>query len=245
MNIRSYFREIRNRLLLLALTWVSAVLVSYLYKETLLFILTQQNFFCQMKDVNEMFYFIFTDVTEIFWIYITLVFFFSNQIFVCYSLYHIFIFMVSGLYKSEYDYLIFIAKTSMCVCFISIIVFNSLLFPFSWNFFSSFHNFVTLESLTLHFEAKLNEYLTFYIAFYYSCILYFQSFVLLILFLDYIKNELKTVRYFRKTFYYVFVIFSTLITPPDVYSQITLSAVIIFSYEILIFYFLVKKASQS
>lgn len=235
MNIRSYYLEIKNRLLLLGLTWISVILVSYIFKEVLLFLITKQN------GIGFSFYFIFTDVTEIFYTYIMLIFFFGNQIFFFYLLYHIISFISLGLYKHEYKYLVFIFKTSILMYFFSVIVLNKILFPFSWSFFLSFQNFELLKSLTLHFEAKLSEYLTFYITFYYICVLYFQIFVLLILIFDYLKNELIIVKRFRKFLYYFFVIFSTLITPPDVSSQLILSISIIFSYEILVYYSIIKK----
>jgi sec-independent protein translocase protein TatC len=234
MKISSYYFEIRNRLVLSGLAFVSVVLVSYVFKEVLLFVLTKQS------NSKEMFYFIFTDVTEIFYVYLMFIFFFGTQIFFLYSFYHILIFIALGLYPDEYNYLIFIFKTSLLMYVFSIVVFNKVLFPFSWDFFLSFQNFSLLKSLTLHFEAKLSEYVAFYITFYYVCILYFQIFAVLILFFDYLKNELKIVKRFRKFLYYFFVIFSTLVTPPDVSSQLILSTSTILSYEILVFYYIVK-----
>ena len=93
----------------------------------------------------------------------------------------------------------------------------------------------------MHFEAKLNEYLNFYFKFYYICILYFQTFLLLILFISYMQNQLKIIKYFRRFLYYIFILVSTLLTPPDVFSQIILSSSIIFSYEILVFFVILKK----
>lgn len=239
MNIYKYYLEIKNRLLLLALSWVSAILVSYCFKEVLLFSITKHNTYSSYY-AEEMFYFIFTDVTEVFSVYITLIFFLGNQILVAYALYHLLMFIALGLYKSEYNYLTFVFKTSMFFFFLSVVVFNKILFPFSWDFFLSFQNFAVLKFLTLHFEAKLSEYLTFYVMFYHICIFYFQTFMLLILFFDYVKNELNVIKSFRKIFYYSFVIFSTLITPPDVFSQFVLSFSIICSYEILMFCIIVK-----
>lgn len=241
MKIYSYYLEIKNRLILLFIGWISTILVSYIFKEVLLFIFTKQN----MNPTgysNDMFYFIFTDVTEVFSVYMTLIFFIGNQVAILYLCYHTIIFIALGLYKSEYKYLAFIFKTCISLFFFSIVIFNKVLFSFSWDFFLSFQNFVTLKSLTLHFEAKLSEYLSFYITFYYVCILYFQTFLLLILFFDYFKNELGIIQRFRKFFYYCFVVFSTLVTPPDVFSQIILSFSIIFSYEILVFYIIFKKS---
>ena len=237
MKIHSYYLEIKNRLVLLSLGWSSTILVGYVFKEILLFILTKQE-----NCMKEGFYFIFTDVTEVFSVYVTLIFFIANQILVFHLCYHVIIFIALGLHKSEYSYLVFIFKTCSFLFFVSIIFFNKILFSFTWGFFLSFQHFVSLNSLTLHFEAKLNEYLDFYIVFYYACIFYFQTFLFLILFFDYFKNKLAIIKRFRKFFYYFFIIFSTVITPPDVFSQVILSFSIIFSYEMLVFYFVLKKS---
>jgi sec-independent protein translocase protein TatC len=240
MKIYKYYLEIKYRILMLLLTWFSVVLVSYCFKELLLFLIIKPN---ELK--YSLFYFIFTDVKEVFSVYITLVLFIGNQFLVYYFLYHLLIFIALGLYKFEYRYLIFIFKTSMFFFFFSVFIYNKLLFPLSWEFFLSFQNFILLKSFILHFEAKLSEYLTFYITFYYICIFYFQTFMVLVLFFDYIRNELEIIKNFRKIFYYSFVIFSTLITPPDVLSQFILSLIIIFSYEMLIFYIIIKKVIKN
>jgi sec-independent protein translocase protein TatC len=240
MSIYKFYLEIKNRFFLIILSWISVILVSYCFKEVLLFAVTKHNLYL-FDDTNEIFYFIFTDVTEIFSVYITLIFFISNQILILYLLYHLLMFVALGLYKSEYYYLKFVFKTSMFFFFFSVIIFNKILFPFSWDFFLSFQNVTILKSLTLHFEAKLSEYLAFYVTFYNICIFYFQTFVILILFFDYVKNELNTIKRFRKVLYYFFVLFSTLITPPDVFSQFILSAGIVLSYEIFVFFFITKQ----
>ena len=239
MNIYKYYLELKNRLILLILSWISAIIVSYCFKEVLLFTIVRHNIYSPISK-QDMLYFIFTDVTEVFSVYIMLILFLSNQVLIFFILYHSLMFLALGLYKSEYNYIKFVFKTSMFFFFCSVFIFNKVIFPYSWDFFLNFQNFVVLKSLTLHFEAKLSEYLDFYTTFYYLCVLYFQTFVVLILFLDYMKHELCAITRFRKVFYYSFVVFSTLVTPPDVLSQFLLSTSIIFSYEILMFCIIVK-----
>jgi len=232
MNIYKYYLEIKNRLILTMITWVSIILVSYYFKEFLLFVFTKSNLYSS--------YFIFTDVTEVFSVYLVIIFFISNQIRGLYCLYHVFIFISLGLYSSEYKYLIFVYKTSMFFFLLSCSVFNKFIFPLSWDFFSGFQNFTLLQSPNLHFEAKLSEYLTFYIVFYYVCIFYFQIFTGLVVFFNHIKKEITLLKNLRKVFYYFFIIFSTLITPPDVFSQLFISFSIIINYEILVLYIITK-----
>ena len=229
--IYKYYLELKNRCLLLSLTWVSTLLICYFYKEVLLFICLKPSFY----NNNFIFYFIFTDIKEIFSVYFKLIFFLSNQVLMFYLIFHILAFIALGLYKFEYRYLKLVFYTSIVFWLFSLIIFNKILFPISLNFFLSFQLLTSFKSLNLHFEAKLSEYLNFYTMFYYICTFYCQIFVILVFFFDYINTDLKLIKRFRKIFYYLFVFFSTLVTPPDVISQLLFSICLICIYELLIF----------
>lgn len=230
--IYNYYLEIKNRCLLLSLTWISIIFVSYFYKEVLLFVCIKPSILC---NASAIFYFIFTDVKEIFSVYMTLILFLGNQILMFYSAYHALSFVSLGLYKFEYKHCRLVFLTSILFWFFSLLIFTKVLFPISLNFFLSFQTLTSVKSLNFHFEAKLSEYLNFYIMFYYICIFYCQTFVILVFFFDYINTNLNLIKVFRKLFYYFFIFFSTLVTPPDVLSQILFSICLICIYEILIF----------
>lgn len=236
--IYKYYLEIKNRCLLLSVTWISTLLVCYFYKEVLLFVCIKPSF-CNGNSI--IFYFIFTDIKEVFSVYIKLILFLGNQVLMFYLIFHILSFIAHGLYKFEYRYLRSVFCVSIFFWLFSLVIFNKIIFPISLNFFLSFQLLTSFKSLNLHFEAKLNEYLNFYIMFYYICTFYCQSFVVLVFFFDYINTNLKLIKRFRKVFYYLFVFFSTLITPPDVLSQILFSVCLICIYEILIFILIFKK----
>lgn len=227
----SYYLEIKNRILLLLIAWVAVLLVSYIFKEVLLSVVTYD---C-ISLTSDMSYFIFTDVVEVFNVYVCLVFFVGNQILVLFLFYHLLIFILPGLTKTEYHSFIVIFTICSILFFLAVILFNKFLFPVSWNFFLSFKNFGMLKSLTLHFEAKLMEFIVFYTTFYYFCVLYFQFFLFPIMLLNYFADKLELYTYFRKFLYYGCVVFSTLMTPPDVFSQIILSFSVIISCEILVY----------
>jgi len=73
-----YLAEIQNKLILLIIVFFSTVLVNYCYKDLLLFLITQ------MHLNDETFYFIFTDVTELFHVCFQMVYFISIQIVIWY-----------------------------------------------------------------------------------------------------------------------------------------------------------------
>nr|UQS76188.1 SecY-independant transporter protein [Haslea ostrearia] len=231
-NLYRYYIELKNRFLLLLTTWISTLLVSYIYKEILLFIIIEPSLNYSSQN---MLYFIFTNVTEIFTVYLKIAIFLGNHTLIIFTLYHIILFLSLGLYKSELKNITFLIQTSLIVFIISVIFFNKLLLPLSWNFFLSFQSFSFLNSIDLYFESKLEEYLTFYITSYYLCITYCQIFVLLISFCKYIEHNLNQIKQYRKVIYFSFIIISTLLTPPDIVSQILISLSLILVYELLIY----------
>lgn len=237
MKIDVYFLEIKNRFFLITFVWSTIILVCYIFKEIVLYVLIKQG----MVSMKEPFYFIFTDVAEIFYVYITLIFFISNQILFLYFCYNFLIFLSSGLFYSEYRILVFVSKIScFCFCF-SVIMYHNFFFPFCWDFFLSFQYLEVIKLTPLYFESKISEYIHFYTSCYYICAFYFQILVALFLVFDFSKAKIELVQKFRKFFYYFFILFSTLITPPDIFSQLLISLCLIFSYEILVFYFIFIK----
>jgi len=239
-----YFIEIKNRLILLFFTCFFSCFICYCYKETLLFLVIQPNSVINKSQFYTLFYFIFTDVTEVFYVYIKLIVFLNIQFFLIYLIYHTTIFFTPAFFKHEYKVIYFINLLSLTVWIISIFFSNFVIIPMTWNFFLNFQDISSRTySLHLHFEAKLVEYLNFYINIYYSSYLYFQVFVIVILFIGYKSKTITylTFKKFRKFYYYCLVLLSTLVTPPDVLSQLLLSLVFILFLELVFICFLARK----
>ena len=226
-----YYLEIKNRILLLLFTWTSLLIVCYHFKEPLLFTFINSN-----KYYNNVPYFIFTNVDEIFYVYLRLVFFIANQFTFLLLLYHILIFLALGLYNSEYSKLKSVFKIFIITWFCSTILLKKIIIPFSWLFFLSFQNASEyLQPASFFFEARIVEYFEYFINFYYICLANCQLLALSILFLNNISEKAGTIKTFRKLFYLVFILFSTITTPPDIFSQVIMSSSLILIYELLVF----------
>lgn len=238
--MKKYLLEIRNRLVLTFLTWLSMIIVGYLYKETLLFMVVQPNKLFESSTNFCSFYFIFTNVTEIFSVYLQLTIFLATQVVFVYLIYHCFNFLSLALFNWEYHLCSVFLKLSFVVGCFSIILTKYIIVPLTWDFFFSFQKIASDQFLSLHFEAKLNEYLDFYISLYYLCVFYCQIFTIIIFFLSFVSSDIIGIKKFRKFYYYIFVLFSTLVSPPDIISQILISLLLIFSFEILIIVFTTK-----
>jgi sec-independent protein translocase protein TatC len=226
-----YLFEIKNRVLLLILLWIFVGLVCYYYKEVLLFSFIK-SFICLNSDL---FYFIFTNVTEIFFVYFNIITFISFQIACWYLIYHIFVFLSPALFRNEHQYLDFFFKLLTFFFFISFVLSNYVLIPLTWHYFLSFKPIFFAKSV--YFEARLSEYLNFYINVYSFGFVYCQIFSVLFFFLSdiYSKKSFIKIKKFRKLYYYVFVIFSTLVSPPEVITQAIMSLSLLVAYEFILF----------
>jgi sec-independent protein translocase protein TatC len=233
-----YYSEIKNRFSLICLSWICVSIATYFYKEIILFSLVVYSNQAVLTEYQP--YFIFTNITEIFSVYTRLVFFIANQILIINFFYHFLMFLSLGLYKREYLTLNFLFKLFFITWMVSLFLLNKIILPTTWNFFLSFQEQGNFKALSFFFEAKLNEYLEYYISLYYLCLLNSQFFAVIILSINRLSNDINSVSKSRKFFYYIFVIFSTLTTPPDVFSQLVVSFSLILLYETLLFIKIVK-----
>lgn len=244
MNYYLYYLEIKNRISLLIVTWLFTLFMCYLYKEVLLFFILNSTHFFQspFENQNESNYFIFTDVTEIFYVYIDFILFISNQVILFNFFYHCLMFLSPSLYQYEYNNLYFFIRISFLIFIFSIIVLNVFLLPLSWNFFLNFQN-NDFNLISLFFEAKISEYLIYYKNLYSLCLLNGQFSLFMLIYINSLSKNVSEIKKLRKIFYFLFFVISTLVTPPDVISQLCFSFILIFIYETITFLKFIGKAT--
>lgn len=239
--MQKYLIEIKYRFFLIVIAWCAALIVSYIYKESMLFIITQSTNFFFKNYALDISYFIFTEITEIFTIYTILSYFVAFQIGIIYFFFHFFLFFSPAFFKKEYKkvkkILIFIFLTWIFSSLIS----NCLIIPFIWNFFLSFQKLSLFKPIDLYFETKLLEYIEFYISVYYGCFFYLQIFLFILFLLNYNSRIISAVPKIRKIYYYIFLILVTIITPPDIFSQLCITFIFILCYELSFFISIYQK----
>nr|QXV92931.1 SecY-independent transporter protein [Nitzschia anatoliensis] len=232
INYHKYYKEIKNRFVLVSFAWIFNFNTCYYYKETILFLLINTN--NAFLSLNDQPYFIFTNVTEVFHVYFELVLFCSNQIALVILFYQLSMFLSLGLYQFEFTKLKFALQLFIITWLISSTLLFKIIIPFSWKFFLSFQETsLNTQLLSFFFEAKLNEYLEYLIKLYYLCLVSCQFLVVIIVSLINLNDKLRRTKIFRKLFYLIFIVFSTIITPPDVFSQVFISSLLILVYELL------------
>lgn len=226
MKVTRHFLEIYNRLLILLLTWGLNFFVLFYYKEQIVYILGQH-------QETTFPYFISTSLTEVFFVYLKLssflAFYFAYPIIVI----QLALFIIPGLYK--YEYLVirnFLLLSIMLYIGTTIFTYKVFL-PYCWKFFSSFQLEAEESLISLHLEARIADYLSFFFETYFLLNAILHIF-LIFLFLLY-KTTLNSILKYRKLFYLLFFLFATLMTPPDVISQIVVGLFFLGFFEIFLF----------
>ena len=235
--IYNYLIEIKNRILLISFAWEGLIIVSYCYKETILFLLVKPNF---SLFENLPFYFITTNVTDMFYVYFKLSYFISFQLTFFYILYHLLVFLSPGLYNKECTifkiFIIFIINYWLVISYF----FNKYIFPAIWNFFINYQQ-ANSKIIKIYFESQFIDYVQIYCLNFYIIFSFSQLFVFLLVYLNEVKTHISFIKKFRKFFYTFFLLQSTFLTPPDIFSQVFISICLILIYEFLIITIILKK----
>jgi sec-independent protein translocase protein TatC len=90
------------------------------------------------------------------------------------------------------------------------------------------------NEIAFFFEAKIIEYFKFFTDLYYICLITVYILIVATVLLNSVFITMVKIKNLRKFFYFAFLAFSTILTPPDIISQILLTGNLIFVYEILI-----------
>ena len=231
----NFISEFKNRIFFIFFVWIYFSLLCYYYKNILFFLVLKKLIFDQKIKI----YFIYTNVTELFFIYLKLINFFNLQIMFSFFCYHFFLFINPALFKNESIFLkkiIFLwVLTWNLNCFIIIFI----IFPIMWKFLENFQKIFMTN--IIFFEIKITEYFNFFFKTYFILQTYNFCFVFIIFLIK--KNYLNSffIKKFRKVIFLFIFIFLNLLNF-DLINQIILFFVFIWFYEIsLIFYFLNKK----
>ena len=238
---KNYWHEIKNRCLCILYSLLITAIISYKYKTTLLYIYIKPsiNYF-----TNKTLYFIYTNISELFYTYINLIISTTIQTTFLFVLIQILLFFKPGLYKKEFILLKNLTYTVTIVWLISILVIYKILLPFSWEFFFNIQNNQDQNQIEFFFEAKLNEYLLFIESIFYMCTMCIFIISTFFIYLYTIPNTLNYLKQYRKKIYFSIYIVASIITPPDIFSQIILGTISILIFELYIYLLIINKTSK-
>ncbi len=235
--ISNYLYEIKNRTLLLLITWTTTFITCYLYKEIIVFIFIYPSLDLFKKTCI---YFISTNLIEIFYTNLVICNFISINILIFYLFYHSLMFLAPGLYKNEIENILMTLFIYLFLNMLFITILYYFVLPKSWEFFLGFQKTLN-NDIKIYFEAQFYNYINFCIKLFKLTLLNCFVITLILFFLLFLKEKsLNIIKITRKFIYFLILIFSSIITPPDVFSQLLMSTITIFVFETIILLVLIK-----
>lgn len=225
MKIYLYFKELKNRFILNLYTWTLNCYCLYVHREQMAYFLGQhqENFFP---------YFIATNLTEIFTAFVKLSVILGLYFSYPFLIFQIFCFLSPGLYEYEYKRFYKVCIISCILHIISLYITYFFFLPYCWKFFLSFELNAENTLISIHIETRLKDYLNFFIKGLLLFTIFFNTVFLTLSFYNKLKVQ-KMIKY-RKGIYMMCFLTSTIITPPDIYSQLILGSILIIIFELFL-----------
>jgi sec-independent protein translocase protein TatC len=177
---------------------------------------------------------IFTDLTEVFFTYVKVAFFFGAFITCPIFLTQIWLFIAPGLYRHEKKALAPFLVASPVLFFAGGALVYWAIFPLAWEFFLSFETQGAGGNLPIQLEAKVNEYLGLVMKLIFAFGLCFQLPVIMTLMARVGLASSEGMKAKRKYAIVGVFVVAAIFTPPDPLSQISLAVPIILLYEVSI-----------
>ena len=236
MPLLDHLIELRQRLLYSAVALIVAFLICFFFAQQLFdFLVDPLAQILQARaGVHGARRLIYTDLTEVFFTYIKVAFFFGAFICCPVFLTQLWLFIAPGLYRNERKAFAPFLIASPILFFLGGALVYYVIFPLAWRFFLSFETPGGPGTLPIELEAKVNEYLSLVMKLIFAFGLCFQLPVIMTLLARVGLATSKGMAAKRKYAIVGVFIMAAVFTPPDPLSQISLAVPILALYEISI-----------
>ena len=225
--------EIKWRIQYILIGILSNILICYYYKNNFINICLQPlktnmgngGMTVEWGDIL-----ISTSIPEVFIVTLVTIMKYSLIIIIPIVYYNILVYMKSGLYQNEYKEFKQILFISFIFYIFGIVITCAYILPFGLTFFIN-------EIINMHivFTPQLSTYIGFIGNILLYALIAFQVPVFFVTIVNIGSHLTPSRKPYKKYIYFTFILISTIVTPPDVFSQIFLSTIFIIVFEFLTF----------
>ena len=225
-----YFQELLFRCQYFIFSFIITLFLCYLCKSNLLILLSFFLLNISLPEIIGTFSsFIYTHPVELLRAHFLLVLIITIIFLLPLLFWNILDFIKSSLKKQEYNRF----RLNLFIFIVSFYIFNffSFFFFFSniWFFFENFNPLETSnQTVTFFFELKVQEYFYFILDFLYLANSFFCFFVFLIWIINFFG--INNLFYLKKLFIFINILFATLLSPPEISSQLLLLLILTFFF---------------
>lgn len=229
INFTIHLNDLKYHLILYFFILLEIIFILFFYNIEIIYILIKPLLYFINSN-----YFIFTNITELFLIKIIVITYCSFFISTIFLIFQIWIFLSKGLFKKENIIIIkYLFILIIIIFFLNYTILN-IIIPYFCNFFVKFEKYSFIYNIQL--EPKIYSYLLYIIKIIILINFFFQVPFILSLCISFKIISINFFFKFRKIIYFIIFIVSSIISPPDIFSQCFLSLFIIFFLENLIFF---------
>lgn len=225
MKTMHYFQEVKLRLSFFICCFLYNWWILYAYKDQLLFLLRN------VQNSNSP-SFLATNLPEIFFVSLKLTAFIAFLVSLPIFMIQLWMFLQPALYKNEARKIRKILFLFHSLLFLNVFLTIGILLPSCWKFFFSFHLQAEIHGMEIHLETRLKDYFSFIFDLFFLVFI-FCSFCF-VFFTVLTQNRILFVTKHRKLFHFLFLCFATLLTPPDVVSQVIIALIFSFFLEVFL-----------
>ena len=232
-----FVAEIKNRTLLLILSWFYNLYIFSLHKDTVLFYLLHPTSSLAAHDS----YFVFSNFPEVLTVYLNLILSFSTILSAILFLHHLQSFLSPSFSRRDSLQISKFLKGLIVTTHVVFFAVQSVVLPYAGEFFLILsENYNKSSPYPLFFEASLQEFVYFYGALHVSLSLSAAAFLSLLAGMRSLGYKREYLQSSRRFFYCLFCIAATLISPPEVGVQVTLFFITVLFFEIGVLNLIIK-----
>lgn len=236
MKFWDHFKELRRRVIFSVIFFICAFCVTYFFaREIYNFLLIPlKEIVVDFEKLNTNFGLIYTDITEVFFVYLRVSFLAALLLSIPFWLWQTYSFIAPGLYENEKRVILPYMIATPILFSLGAGIAYYYIFPLAWKFFISVGYETEYGGLTMEFMPSVSEYLDLVVQLMLAFGMAFQIPVFILILVHFGIIDVQFLIQKRKIAIIGIFILAAFLTPPDIVSQIGLAIPMLILYELTV-----------